>query len=103
MSAKTYHSMIAGSRFEFATGRVVYFVGEKGQNGSYSTDDKDEIKELDKISSNPGSGISVGDTPTAKEATSGIAAEILKKAAEARAGETKAVANGQGGGTVVGG
>lgn len=102
MSAKIYHSMVAGSRFEFASGRVVYFVGDRGQNGSFSTDDADEIAELDKCSKIHGSGISEGEVQTAKEASSGIASEILKKAAAAKADEASAAAKGQGGGTVIG-
>lgn len=109
MTPKTYHSMIAGSRFEFAPkseeepGRTVYFVGERGQNGSYTTDDADEIKQLDKICKIHGSGISTGETPTAKEASSGIAAEILKNAAAAKAAESAATKAGlASGGRVIG-
>ncbi len=89
-TAKTYHAMMAGSRFEFKNGRSVYFVGDKGQTGSYSTDDSDEQKELDIVCKTAGSGISLGDVPTTKEASSGIAADILKKAQEAKDAEKKA-------------
>lgn len=88
-TAKTYQAMIAGSRFEFSNGTEVRFVGERGQTGSYTTEDPEEQAQLDKVAKIPGSGISAGEARTAKAASSGIAAEILAKTQAATAAVNK--------------
>lgn len=65
---KTYHAMMAGSRFEFNSGKTVFFVGDKATTGAYTTDDEEEIKELDKVCKTVGSGVSVSEVPTMKAA-----------------------------------
>lgn len=84
MTAKTYHAMIPGSRYEFTSGRQIHFVGAKGQTGTYTTSDPDEIAELDKVAKTVGSGVSSIAASTVKEASSGIAADILAKAQAAQ-------------------
>lgn len=67
-TAKTYNAMMAGSRFEFNNGKTVFFVGDKASTGAYTTDDADEIAELDKVTKTIGSGISEKEVPTMKAA-----------------------------------
>ena len=74
-ASKTYHAMIAGSRFEFKNGRSVFFVGEKSGTGAYTTDDPIEQSELDTVCKTHGSSMSAVGVPTMAQASQPIAAE----------------------------